>query len=74
MQDVKNLKQFEEEWRRCRIEMEQAISQVEGNAFIVANLAMQYAVRSLQLQQYSSQQIEDLMNTLLINKPQSKLN
>lgn len=74
MQDVKNLEQFETEWLRIRTEMEQAISQVEGNAFIIASLAMQYAIRSLQLQNYSSQQIEELMNSLTRNKPQSKLN
>jgi len=74
MQDVENLEQFETEWLRCRTEMEQAISQVEGNAFIVASLAMQYAIRSLQLQNYSPTQIEELVNSLTRNKPQSRLN
>ena len=74
MQDVKNLEQFETEWLRIRTEMEQQISTIEGNAFIIASLAMQYAIRSLQLQNYSAKQIEDLVNSLTRNTPQSKLN
>ena len=74
MQDVKNLEQFETEWLRIRTEMEQQISTIEGNAFIIASLAMQYAIRSLQLQNYSPTQIEELVNSLTRNKPQSRLN
>lgn len=72
-QKPKNLHEFEAEWLRIRTEMETAIAGVEGHAFIVASLALQYAIRSLQLQQYHTDQIEQLVRDLTRTTPANRL-
>jgi len=39
--------------------------EIEGDAFIMATIAMQYAIRSLQMQNYAPQQIEDLVRMFI---------
>tara|TARA_E500000318_G_C3395580_1_gene147713 strand:+ start:129 stop:443 length:315 start_codon:yes stop_codon:yes gene_type:complete len=77
MTDNKKLGEFTQEYRRIRTEMQQQIGQVRGDAFLVATLALQYAVVSLQMQGYTRAQVIELAENLPIsdpNQPKTKLN
>ena len=73
----KKLGEFTQEYRRIRREMQQQISKVHGDSFLVATLALQYAVVSLKMQGYTRAQVMDLIENLPItdhNRPTNKLN
>jgi len=75
MTKSKQLGEFTQEYRRIRREMQEQISQVHGDAFLVATLAMQYAVVSLEMQGYTRPQVLELIENLpqgdaRPNKPQ----
>ena len=53
--------EFTAEYQRIRREMQQQISQVTGDAFLVALMALQYAVVSLRLQHWTQEQIQQLV-------------
>lgn len=77
MTDNNKLGEFTQEYRRIRREMQQQISKVRGDSFLVATLALQYAVVSLQMQGYTRAQVMDLVDNLPItdpNQPTTKLN
>ena len=77
MTDNNKLGEFTQEYRRIRREMQQQISKVHGDSFLVATLALQYAVVSLQMQGYTRAQVMDLAENLPIsdpNQPTTKLN
>lgn len=77
MTDNNKLGEFTQEYRRIRREMQQQISKVHGDSFLVATLALQYAVVSLQMQGYTRAQVMDLVDNLPItdpNPPTTKLN
>lgn len=62
---MRDLPDFEREYRRIRQEMQEHMLEIEGDAFIMATIAMQYAIRSLQMQNYAPQQIEDLVRMFI---------
>lgn len=77
MTDNNKLGEFTQEYRRIRREMQQQISKVHGDSFLVATLALQYAVVSLQMQGYTRAQVMDLADYLPISDPKpptTKLN
>lgn len=77
MTDNNKLGEFTQEYRRIRREMQQQISKVHGDSFLVATLALQYAVVSLQMQGYTRAQVMDLADNLPISDPKpptTKLN
>lgn len=77
MTDNNKLGEFTQEYRRIRREMQQQISKVRGDSFLVATLALQYAVVSLQMQGYTRAQVMDLVDNLPISDPKpptTKLN
>tara|TARA_R100000664_G_C2702400_1_gene102252 strand:+ start:582 stop:788 length:207 start_codon:yes stop_codon:yes gene_type:complete len=62
---MRDLPDFEREYRRMRNEMEQHMTEIDGDAMIMATVAMQYAITSLRINNYSPRQIEDLVRVLM---------
>lgn len=62
---MRDLPDFEREYRRMRNEMEEHMTEIDGDAMIMATVAMQYAITSLRLNNYSPRQIEDLVRILM---------
>ena len=62
---IRDLPDFERELRRVRLEMEQQMTKIEGDAMMMATVAMQYAIASLRINNYSPRQIEDLVRVLM---------
>jgi len=62
--DKKKLDEFAREYQRIRREMQEQISGVQGDAFLIATLAMQYAVVSLEMQGYTRPQVLELIENL----------
>ena len=62
---MRDLPDFEREFRRVRLEMEQQMTKIEGDAMMMATVAMQYAIASLRINNYSPRQIEDLVRVLM---------
>jgi phage host-nuclease inhibitor protein Gam len=62
---MRDLPDFEREYRRMRNEMEEHMTEIDGDAMIMATVAMQYAITSLRINNYSPRQIEDLVRILM---------
>ena len=62
---MRDLPDFEREYKRMRNEMEEHMTEIEGDAMIMATVAMQYAITSLRINNYSPRQIEDLVRILM---------
>lgn len=62
---MRDLPDFEREYRRMRHEMEEHMTEIDGDAMIMATVAMQYAITSLRINNYSPRQIEDLVRILM---------
>ncbi len=62
---MRDLPDFEKEYRRVRLEMEQHMMEIEGDAMVMATVALQYAIVSLRMNNYSTGQIEDLVRVLM---------
>jgi hypothetical protein len=45
--------------------MEQHMMEIEGDAMVMATVALQYAIVSLRMNNYSTGQIEDLVRVLM---------
>ena len=66
---MRDLPDFEREYKRMRNEMEEHMTEIDGDAMIMATVAMQYAITSLRINNYSPRQIEDLVR-ILMKQPQ----
>ena len=62
---MRDLPDFEREYKRMRNEMEEHMTEIDGDAMIMATVAMQYAITSLSINNYSPRQIEDLVRILM---------
>ena len=62
---MRDLPDFEREYKRMRNEMEEHMTEIDGDAMIMATAAMQYAITSLRINNYSPRQIEDLVRILM---------
>ena len=62
---MRDLPDFEREYKRMRNEMEEHMTEIHGDAMIMATVAMQYAITSLRINNYSPRQIEDLARILM---------
>lgn len=62
---MRDLPDFEREYKRMRNEMEEHMTEIDGDAMIMATVAMQYAITSLRINNYSPRQIEDLVRILM---------
>ena len=62
---MRDLPDFEREYKRMRNEMEEHMTEIDGDAMIMATVAMQYAITSLRISNYSPRQIEDLVRILM---------
>ena len=65
MRDSRDHEQFHDEFRRMTREMQEHMTEIEGDAVIMAMVAMAYSLRSLHMQGYSPQQIDDLVRVLM---------
>ena len=62
---MRDLPDVEREYKRMRNEMEEHMTEIDGDAMIMATVAMQYAITSLRINNYSPRQIEDLVRILM---------
>ena len=63
---------FAREYTNTREQMEHHMAKVEGNPFVKATLALQYAIVSLQQQNMAPAEIRDLVETL--TRPDKSIN
>lgn len=63
---------FAQEYTNTREQMEHHMAKVEGNPFVKATLALQYAIVSLRSQNMAPAEIRDLVETL--TRPDKSIN